>query len=90
VDNHTKLSTQIPGILGYRINIATARQPAGTDEPLYDGTCEMWFNSIDDMEAGFAAASGIIAGKDADAFCDIRLHIYTDEYVIVPGPADHK
>ena len=31
VDNHTKISKQIPGILGYRINIATARQPAAEE-----------------------------------------------------------
>jgi uncharacterized protein (TIGR02118 family) len=91
LDEHTKISTKIPGILGYRINIATARQPDGTEiEPIYDGTCEMWWNSIEEMEAGFKTAIGVAAGADADSFCEIRLHVYTDEYVIVSGPHEDK
>ena len=84
---HTKLSTKIPGVRGYRINIATDRQPDGTGvEPIYDGTAEMWWDSIDAMEAAFATKEGKAAGADADQFCDVRIHIYTEENVIMPGP----
>ena len=84
---HTKLSTKIPGVLGYRINIATDRQPAGTgSEPIYDGTAEMWWDSIEAMEAAFATDQGKTAGEDADQFAEVRIHIYTDEHVIMPGP----
>ncbi len=87
VHEHTKLSTQIPGVRGYRINIATERQPAGTGaEPIYDGTAEMWWDSTDAMEAAFATDIGKAAGADADEFAEVRIHIYTDEYDIVPGP----
>jgi uncharacterized protein (TIGR02118 family) len=88
LDEHTRLSTKIPGILGYRINIATERQPGGV-EPPYDGTAEMWWESIDAMEAAFTTPAGLAAGKDADEFCEIRLHIYTKEHLIVEGPEDY-
>lgn len=87
VEEHTKVSSKLPGLRGYRINIATARQPEGTDpEPLYDGTAEMWWDSIDDMEASFNTEIGKRAGDDGDAFTIVRQHLYTDEYDIVPGP----
>lgn len=84
---HTKLSTKLPGLLGYRINIATPYQPGGIiDEPLYDGTAELWWNSIEEMEASFNTELGILAGKDADQITDVRIHLYTEEHVIMPGP----
>ena len=90
VNEHTKISSQLPGVRGYRINIATERQPDGTgNEPLYDGTAEMWWDSIDDMEASFATELGQRAGADGDSFTTVRLHLYTTEYEIVPGPESH-
>ena len=87
LEGHTPLSTQLPGLMGYRINIATPRQPAGNgEEPLYDGTAEMWWESIDAMEAAFAGAVGAAAGADADEFAEVRIHVYTEEHVVVPGP----
>jgi len=84
---HTKLSTKIPGVRGYRINIATERQSADTgNEPIYDGTAEMWWDSIEAMEAAFATDQGKVAGADADQFADVRIHIYTEEHEIMPGP----
>ena len=88
LEDHTKLSTRIPGVLGYRINIATDRQPDGTGaEPPYDGTAEMWWESIDAMEAAFKTDIGVAAGADADQFCEVRLHIYTEENILIAGPA---
>ncbi len=86
-DDHIKLSSQLPGLRGYRINIATDYQPAGTgSEPLYDGTAELWWDSFEAMDASFASQIGVTAGADADDFCELRIHIYTEEYIVVPGP----
>lgn len=88
LEGHTPISTQLPGLLGYRVNIATPRQPAGTEaEPLYDGTAEMWWESIDAMEAAFASPIGSVAGADADEFAEVRIHLYTEEHDVLPGPA---
>ena len=87
LNEHIKLSTRMPGVRGYRINIATGYQPEGAGvESIYDGTAEMWWDSIEAMEAAFASEEGKIAGADADEFADVRIHIYTEEHVIVPGP----
>jgi uncharacterized protein (TIGR02118 family) len=81
LEEHTKLSSKLPGLLEYRINIATAHQPDG--EPLYDGTAELWWESIEAMEASFDTDIANIAGADADDFCEVRIHIYTEEHVVV-------
>lgn len=87
LEGHTPLSTRLPGLIAYRINIATPRQPAGTsDEPAYDGTAELWWESIDAMEAAFDSEIGAAAGADADQFAEIRIHLYTEEHVVIPGP----
>ncbi len=87
LNEHTKLSSKLPGLRGYRINIATDYQPDGTGvEPLYDGTAELWWDSFEEMDASFASEIGVRAGADADEFSSVRIHIYTEEHDIVPGP----
>ncbi len=87
LDQHTRISTELPGVVGYRINIASERQPLeASDEPLYDGTAEMWWESVDAMEAAFDTEVGRLAGADADEFAEVRIHLYTDEHVVMPGP----
>jgi uncharacterized protein (TIGR02118 family) len=87
VGPHAKMAAKLPGLRGYRINIATGRQPEGTDsEPLYDGTAELWWDSIEDMEAAFDTDLGKRAGADADEFASVRIHLYTTEHAIVRGP----
>ena len=83
VEEHTKISAQLPNVRGYYINIATPQQPDG-GEALYDGTAELWWDSIEDMEASFKTEIGILAGQDGDAFTTVRTHLYTTEYTIVP------
>lgn len=82
VDEHCKLSAQMPGLLGYRVNIAIDHQP--DTGMIYDGTAELWWESVEAMEAAFASDIGKAAGADADLFADVRLHLYTEEYTIVP------
>lgn len=87
IKDHVKLSSKMPGLLGYRCNVAIDYQPGGTGiEPLYDGTAELWFESPEAMDAAFASEEGRIGGADADDFCAVRIHIYTEEFIVVPGP----
>ena len=87
VESHAKMAVQLPGLRGYRINIATDRQPADAgSEPIYDGTAELWWDNIEALEAAFATELGQRAGADADEFTALRFHLYTTEHVIVPGP----
>jgi uncharacterized protein (TIGR02118 family) len=87
INDHVKLSSKMPGLLGYRCNVAIDYQPEGTGvEPLYDGTAELWFESIETMNAAFDSQEGKIGGADADEFSAVRIHIYTEEHIIVPVP----
>lgn len=87
LDEHTRISSRLPDLLAYRINIATDRQEGGA-EAEYDGTAEMWWPDVDAMEAAFASDIGRRAGEDADQFASVRIHVYTDEHVVdVPGRA---
>jgi hypothetical protein len=38
------------------------------------------------MEAAFDSQEGKVAGEDADQFAELRIHIYTEEHFVVPGP----
>jgi uncharacterized protein (TIGR02118 family) len=87
LNDHIKLSSKMPGLRGYRVNIAINHQPDGDGiEPIYDGTAELWWDSVEAMEAAFDSQEGKIAGEDADQFAELRIHIYTEEHFIVPGP----
>ena len=87
LNDHIKLSSKMPGLRGYRVNIAIDHQPDGDGvEPIYDGTAELWWDSVEAMEAAFDSQEGKIAGEDADQFAELRIHIYTAEHFIVPGP----
>jgi uncharacterized protein (TIGR02118 family) len=84
VVEHTRLSSKLPGCKGYRINIALPTQPDGA--PDYDGTAELWWDSLEEMEASFATQIGQDAGADGDAFTILRAHLYTEEHIVLPGP----
>jgi uncharacterized protein (TIGR02118 family) len=87
LNEHLKLSSQIPNLLGYYVNIAINHQPDGDGvQPFFDGTAELWFKDIETMEAAFASQKGVVAGVDADLFSDVRIHIYTEEHEVIRGP----
>ncbi|GIL13038.1 MAG: EthD family reductase [Chloroflexi bacterium] len=83
VEEHTKISARLPGLIDYRINIAIPEQEI-TGELPYDGTAELWFESVEAMRAAFASEIGQAAGADGDLFAAVRLHIYTEEHIIKP------
>jgi uncharacterized protein (TIGR02118 family) len=87
LNDHVKLSSKMPGLRGYRVNIAIDHQPEGDGvEPPYDGTAELWWDSVQAMEDAFNSPEGKTAGEDADQFAQVRIHIYTEEHDVVPGP----
>lgn len=81
VEDHTKLS-KILGMKGYRINITLEPQPNG-ENPLYDGTCEIWWDSLDAMQSALSSPENDIAGKDTERFCEVLQFVYTEEFVII-------
>ena len=85
LEDHIRISAHMPGVREYRVNIATDHQEGGGDAE-YDGTAELWWDSMEAMEAAFESDIGKRAGADADEFASVRIHIYTEEHVVeLPG-----
>ncbi len=82
---HAPLAAAIPGMRGYRINIAG--DPGTLTAAPYDGSAEIWFDSRTAMEAGLASPEGLQAGTDVAAFAAGLEFLVTEEHVILPGAA---
>jgi uncharacterized protein (TIGR02118 family) len=78
LNEHPKLATRIPGMLGYRMNVPVAEV---ADAP-YDCVSEMWWDSDAARLAGFATAEGKAAGADAAAHAT-RFHFMAEEKVFI-------
>ena len=67
---------------GYRINVAIDEYQEISGELPYDGTAELWWDSLEEMQEDFASPEGKAAGADADTFTVVRTHIYTREHIL--------
>jgi uncharacterized protein (TIGR02118 family) len=86
LETHAPLAAAIPGMRGYRINIAG--DPGAQPPAPYDGSAEIWFDDRAAMEAGLGSAEGAIAGGDTAHFTSGIEFLVTEEHVILPyGPA---
>lgn len=81
---HAPLAARIPGMRGYRINLA--RDPGTLPAAPYDGSAEIWFDDRAAMEAGLASPEGVAAGADVANFAEPVRFLVTEEHVILPGP----
>ncbi len=73
---------EIQNLKGYRVNIAIDEYQELEGELPYDGTAELWWDSLEELQADFASPEGVTAGVDADEFTIVRTHIYTKEYIL--------
>lgn len=79
---HAPLAAAIPGMRGYRINIAG--DPGAQPPAPYDGSAEIWFDDRAAMEAGLGSPAGHIAGEDTAHFLETVEFLVTEEHVILP------
>jgi uncharacterized protein (TIGR02118 family) len=82
VDEHCPLTIKMKNLRGYRVNIALDEFQDLEDELPYDGTAELWWDSLEEMKEDFASEAGKLAGHDADTFTVTRIHLYMKEYII--------
>lgn len=81
---HARIAAQLPGLRGYRINLAVPTEPP----PSWDGVAELWFDSLEAAQE--AMRRGPIAEqlrKDTTTLFVEWEPFFVDEHVIVP-PAD--
>ena len=82
VDGHAPFTLKFKNLKGYRINVAIDEYQEIEGELPYDGTAELWWDSLEEMQEDFASPEGQAAGADADTFTVVRTHIYTREHIL--------
>jgi uncharacterized protein (TIGR02118 family) len=79
LEEHALIGRRMPGIRQYRINLLRADQP----EADYDGVFELWFDSIEALQAALDSEVGAQAREDALAHASARKHLRVEEHVII-------
>ena len=82
VEEHAPLVAKWKNLKGYRINVAIDEYQQVEGELPFDGTAELWWDSLEEMQEDFDSTDAKIAGDDADEFSIIRTHIFTREFII--------
>ena len=80
---HADLIRRMPGLRGYRVDVIRSWQ---ADAEPWDGIGELWFDSEEDLAAGFAALSEELAANRA-SFLSHTSAAIVDEHVIIREPA---
>lgn len=78
-DEHPVLGKRLPGILHYHMSVVLEDNP----ELPFDAVSEFWFEDNEARLAAFATADGKAAAEDAAAHCASRIHLLTEEKVII-------
>lgn len=82
VEGHAPLTLKFKNLKGYRINVAIDEYQEIEGELPYDGTAELWWDSIEEMQEDFDSPEAETAVADADEFTVVRTHIYTREHIL--------
>ena len=81
VDEHAAFTLRFPNLKGYRLNVALDEYQEIEGELPYDGTAELWWDSLEEMQADYATEEAVAAVADAQLFTSVLTHIYTREHV---------
>ena len=79
LEEHPPLGKQLPGLRHYRMSVLLEDNP---DMP-YDAVSEFWFDDNAARLAAFGTPEGKAAAQDASAHCASRVHLLTEEKIIV-------
>jgi uncharacterized protein (TIGR02118 family) len=81
-EQHAPLVLRFPNLKGYRINLALEEYQEIEGERPYDGTAELWWDSLEEMRADYATEIAAEAVADARSFTSELTHIYMTEHVL--------
>ncbi|HAY85526.1 MAG TPA: EthD family reductase [Chloroflexi bacterium] len=79
LEEHPPLGKKLPGIRHYRMSVVLVDNP----ELPYDAVSEFWFDDEAARVAAFATEAGKAAGADAAAHCSSRVHLLTEERILI-------
>ena len=89
VNVHAPLARRIPGMRGYRINVAD--DPGAMPPAPYDGSAEIWFDDRGAMEKGLSSPENDVAGADVVNFADeLAFMVCEHEAVIIDQGAAER
>lgn len=75
IEGHAPFALRFPNLRGYRINIAVDEYQAIEGELSYDGTAELWWDSLEEMRDAFDSPEAEAAVADVnDVHHDSRPH----------------
>jgi uncharacterized protein (TIGR02118 family) len=79
LNEHPPIGKQLPGLQAYRMSVVKEDDP---NLP-YDAVSEFWFEDNEARVAAFATPQGKAAAEDAAAHCSSRVHLLTEEKIII-------
>ncbi len=81
INVHAPLAKRIPGMRGYRINVAD--DPGDMPQAPYDGSAEIWFDDRSAMQRGLASPENDVAGGDVVNFTDELVFMICDDEAVI-------
>jgi len=79
LEEHPVLGKKIPGMRHYRMSVVLEDNP---DFPC-QAVSEFWFDNNEARLEAFATPEGKAAAEDAAAHCSTRVHLLTEEKVLI-------
>lgn len=79
LEEHPEKGKKIPGMRHYRMSVVLEE---AQDLP-YHAVSEFWFDDNDARLAAFATPEGKAAAEDAASHCSSRVHLLTEEKIII-------
>lgn len=79
LEEHPLLGKKLPGMRQYRMSVVLDDDP----ELPYHAVSEFWFDDNDARLAAFGTSEGAAAAADAAGHCSSRVHLLTEEKVIL-------
>ena len=78
-EEHPKLGKKLPGMRHYRMSVVLQDDP----NLAADAVSEFWFDNMEARAAAFATPEGKAAAEDAMAHCSSRVHLMTEEKILI-------
>jgi uncharacterized protein (TIGR02118 family) len=88
IEGHAPFVLRFKHLKGYRINIAMEEYQEIKGELPYDGTAELWWDSLDEMREDFNSPEVEAAVVDVNEFVAHQTLLVTQETVMLAGPQE--
>jgi uncharacterized protein (TIGR02118 family) len=87
-EGHAPFVLRFKHLKGYRVNIAIEEYQEIEGELPYDGTAELWWDSLDEMREDFDSPEAQAAVTDVNEFVAHQTLLVTRETVVLAGPRE--